>query len=373
MTEIEERIWQWFLKRTKNTSSGKVRTKGVMAELRKNVLDDPVTLRKALVLLQKDGHIDYTSDDRGEPIGSYIAVVQPSESISAHVRRWSAMIETARLNSNDITALLPLAETISDFTESDMEHLLNSLLMLRQDQDKLVGQPAYLVSAEYLLGSSKILTNLPKRALSAFGIDPRRFPSHPLYVIVAGCASPETVVLVENPAAFERAIATRAVECCAFIATFGFGLSNAQEDYGNQLAGMVENRFSHTVTLRREGASCPEASDLLGHENITFWGDLDLAGIEIYLRLKNSIPRLRLSALYGCMAESIADPAKSHPYAKIVGKERQPSMTRSSVITDHVANRLLEICKTRGVDQEQVSALEIEQHGHYALTMNGLP
>ncbi len=367
MSEIDERVRQWFIKRAKSSSTGKVLTKGVMARLRADVLDDPLALRKALVLLRDDGHLDFTPDERGEPVSSYIAVIQPEEATPAHVRRWLDVIAAAGLAPNDTAALLQLGDTIADLAGSDMGHLLNGLLRLRDDQNELVGQPVYLVSAEYLLGSSKLLTSLPRRALKAFGIDPCCFPSHPLYVVVAGCAIPETVVLVENPASFERAVATRAVERCAFVATFGFGLSNAQEDYGNQLAGMVEDRFSHAITLRREGASCPDARDLLSHENITFWGDLDLAGIEIYQRLKKAIPGLRLSALYGGMVEAAAHPARSHPYAKATGKERQPTMPRASAICDVVAIGLLEACKARCVDQEYVSAQEIEKHAHQEL------
>ena len=95
MPEIEGRVRQWLLKRTRTSSTGKVLTKGIMAKLRKEVLDDPVALRRALLLLREDRHIDFTSDDRGEPVGSYITVVQPVEDIPAHVRHWSAVIEAA--------------------------------------------------------------------------------------------------------------------------------------------------------------------------------------------------------------------------------------------------------------------------------------
>ncbi len=107
------------------------------------------------------------------------------------------------------------------------------------------------------------------------------FPSHPLY-IVAGCASPGTEVLVENPAALELAVTTTAIECCAFIATFGFGLSEVSEDFGNQLVGMVEQHFLNAVILLREGSKTPSITWLFAHPNITFWGDLDTASMQIY-------------------------------------------------------------------------------------------
>ena len=168
-----------------------------------------------------------------------------------------------------------------------------------------VGRHRFLVSAQYLMGSSKLLDELPSSALRAFGISVDTFPSHPLYVVVAGCSSPETVILVENPAAFEMAVSTKAMNQCAFVATFGFGLSKSQEDYGNQLACMVEDHFAKAITLTREGSRCPSARELLNHPRITFWGDMDVAGVQIFLRLRKFIPALRLSALYQPMVTSL--------------------------------------------------------------------
>lgn len=371
MPEFEERIQQWFFKRTKGNSTGKVLTKGVMGRLRAEVINDPVAIRKALMLLREDGHLEFSSDDRGEPVSSYITVTKPVQDVQEYVLRWSfALEDKGGISQADIDALLPMADTIQDLSRDDMGLLLDGLVRLRQDQAKLLGQPAYLVSARYLLGSSKMLNSLPKRYLKIFGIDPQKFPSHPLYVVVAGCASPKTVVLVENPAAFEMAISTQAVNRCAFIATFGFGLSTAEDDYGKQLANMVEERFSGAITLTREGSTCPSAKALLNHPSITFWGDLDIAGIEIYLRLRKAIPNLQLSALYKPMAASVGDPPQSHPYVKAVSKERQPTMPRSVLKDDPVATGLLNICISRGVDQEQVSPLDIELLAPFALEID---
>lgn len=369
MPELDERIRQWLLKRAKSNASGKILTKGVMRKLRAEVMDDPVSLRKTLSRLRNEGHIEFTSDDRGEPISSYIEVAKPVQATPDHVLRWTSVLIGGGLGEDDVTALTPIADTLSDLSEIDMENLLDGLVKLRNDQTGLIGRPAFLVSAEYLLGSSKLLTNLPRRALKAFGIDPSRFPSHPLYVVVAGPAAPDAVVLVENPAALERAVSTKAIERCAFIATFGFGLSNAEEDYGNQLAGMVEDSFTHAITLRRAGSACPDARDLLSHGNITFWGDLDPAGIEIYLRLKKTVPKLRLSRLYKPMTELVAHPKQSHPYVQSVGKERQTSMSKSDLDGDTAASWLRGLCTSRGVDQEAVSVSDIENLAQLPLSI----
>jgi hypothetical protein len=184
---------------------------------------------------------------------------------------------------------------------------------------------------------------------------------------VAGCPNPETVVLVENPAAFELAVTTQAIRKCAFIATFGFGLSKSQDDYGNQLAFMAEERFVNAITLTRQGSSCPSAKELLNHPSITFWGDLDIAGIHIYLRLKKAIPNLRLSALYEPMLASLGAVERSHPYVSAVGKSGQTAMSPLSEQTDPTAKTLISHCVLRGVDQEQVTASLIEAYAHLEL------
>jgi hypothetical protein len=269
--------------------------------------------------------------------------------------------------AHDLDALAPLSAKLASFSDSEMAHILDGLLHLRDNLSEESGRHRFLVSAKYLLASSKLLDVLPAPALRAFGISVELFPNHPLYVVVAGCSNPEAVVLVENPAAFELAVTTHAIRTCAFIATFGFGLSKSQEDYGNQLAFMAEERFANAITLTRQGSSCPTAKNLLNHSTITFWGDLDIAGIHIYLRLKKAIPNLRLSAIYEPMLASLGATGRSHPYVSAVGKSGQMTMTTHPEHTDTSAQTLLSRCLLRGVDQEQVTASLIETYAPFEL------
>lgn len=367
MPELEDRVWQWLLKRVKGSASGKVLTKGLMAKLRSQVINDPVAIRKALMLLRDDGHIQFTPDERGEPVSSYITVIKPAEQVPPHVESWSSVLEEKGLAQTDIEVLMPAADAVSDLSQNDMKRLLDGLVRLRHDQGGLHGQPAYLISAKYLLGSSKLLTGLPARSIKAFGIDPSRFPAHPPYVVVGGCARPQTVILVENPAAFELAVKTPAAEQCVFVATFGFGLSKTQNEYGNQLAGLVESQFQNAIGLVREPSVCPPTRELLAHPRITFWGDLDTAGVHIYLRLKRRLPQLELSALYQPMLDSITDPERSHPYAAVTGKTGQADMQNACPDQEGKARWLLGQCQSRGVDQESVSAEDICCYAEHAL------
>jgi hypothetical protein len=274
--------------------------------------------------------------------------------------RWLAVMTHKGIVAHDLDALAPLSAKLASFTDFEMAHILDGLLHLRDKLPDESGQHRFLVSAKYLLASSKLLDVLPALALRAFGISVDDFPNHPLYVVVAGCSNPEAVILVENPAAFELAVRTQAIRKCAFIATFGFGLSKSQEDYGNQLAFMAEERFANAITLTREGTSCPSARELLNHPMITFWGDLDVAGIQIFERLANKIPQIRLSALYTPMIEAINNPHSRHPYVSAVGKSGQKEKYFGQALRQD-AKFIRAYCELWAVDQEIVSGHDIEK------------
>lgn len=329
-----------------------------------------LSVRQAFARLAKAGWLEGVAPD-GTPIG-HIKVTGPvpKPPTDPALERWLAAIDAADLPEQDRKAILPLASRLADCLHEDLVHVAEGLIRLRAALPDEEGRHHFLVSARYLLGSSKLLDALGGHALKTFGIDVACFTSHPLYVVVAGAEKPKTVVLVENPAAFELAVSSSAIQHCAFVATFGFGLSKSQEDYGNQLAGMVEDRFVHAITLRREGATCPDAGTLLTHPNVTFWGDLDPAGIEIYLRLKKSIPKLQLSALYEPMAKCVKNSKRSHPYVQSTRKEGQSSMSRTAAPGVETAALLIDLCATRGVDQETVTITEIEAHAQSVLLLS---
>jgi hypothetical protein len=238
------------------------------------------------------------------------------------------------------------------------------------NQPTLFGKPQFLVSAKHLLGSSKLLSSLPSRALKSFGIEIERFTPHPRYVVAGGCANPDSVILIENPAAFELAMSTNAVKRCAFVATFGFGLSKQGEDYGNQLAEMVKSKLNETITLIREGSDCPPANVLLTHQNITFWGDLDMAGMQIFERLAADVPQIQLSALYKPMIEAIHGAEQRHPYVMATGSGKpgqKPSQTSRQDV-----EKMLTFCEHYAVDQEIILPEEIELLAHQTLDISAL-
>lgn len=342
-----------------------LRPTGLIESLAASTGEAALTMRQALARLAREGWIEGVGPD-GTPFAQIRILGEiPAPPPNPDLERWALVLEAAQLGEKDREALLPLHQKLSAFEARDQERILAGLLRLRDRQVDETGQARYVVSARHLIGSSKLLDELPAAALRAFGIAVDRFPGHPLYVVAAGCAEPEAVVLIENPAAFEMAAATEAARRCAFIATFGFGLSKSQEEYGNQLASLVEGGLSGAITLTREGSACPSAKSLLERPNLFFWGDLDPAGVQIYLRMKKTIPGLRLSALYLPMLEAL-DGEGAHPYVSGTGKAGQIQM-RIRAEGDALAESLLARCADRGVDQETVSPEQIERFAARAL------
>lgn len=331
-----------------------LRPAGLSETLTRMTGEDPISVKQALGRLSREGWLEGVSDD-GVPFARVRILGEiPKEPMNPVQSSWIDAMREASFSDNEVQALTGCWKNLDGFSQKDMIAIANGLFRLRDEQETLNGLPTYIVSSRYLLGSSKLLDRMGVRALGAFGIDVTHFQSHPPYIVVAGSHRPETVILVENPAAFELAITTEAVRECSFVATFGFGLSKTTEDYGNQLAGIVESRFQDAITLVREGSSCPPVRELLSCPKITFWGDLDPAGIAIYLRLKRNLPLFCLSAIYQPMVKMLADPVRSHPYVDGVGKAGQAAMTTIQTEIDEKASWLLEQCRIRGVDQEAV-------------------
>jgi len=326
-----------------------------------------IEVRRGLKGLHELGEIKASLDPSGEPLSNVGLHLSP-EPVSKIEEEWQVVLENAGLPTQDQETLMPLHKALDGFSSEELKYLLAGLLRLREEQAQWYERPTFLVSAKYFLGSSKLLTSLPGRAIKAFGIETDRFSTHPPYVVAGGCTNPDLVVLIENPAAFELAMSTNAAKHCAFIATFGFGLSKQGEDYGYQLAGMVKSRFNDAITLIREGSDCPPAKVLLTHPNIAFWGDLDIAGMQIFERIAAEVPQILLSALYKPMIETIHDTARRHPYVMATGSGKPGQKLFQTNRPD--VQKLLAYCENYAVDQEIVTPEQIELLASQALALS---
>jgi hypothetical protein len=78
---------------------------------------------------------------------------------------------------------------------------------------------------------------------------------------------------------------------------------------------------------RVAGTPPPTLADAVAVGTCSFWGDLDLAGLDIFIKLRGLVPHLALSALYGPMLAAAADNATNHPYCALVDKAGQVETT----------------------------------------------
>lgn len=331
-----------------------LRPRDFIERLQKDTKLHIIEIREGLKALRKDGEIIAEWSSNNEPLSMIQLNLAPLPKSDTEIKWTETISESRELSDIDREALLGLHSALNGIEEADMRHLLAGLINLKNKQHEYIGQPMFNVSAEFLLGSSKLLGVLPSLSLKAFGIDRDKFISHPSYLVVAGPPNPKAVVLVENPHAFELAVSSGAAKEAAWIVTFGYGLSKSKEDYGKQLSEIVTQSTTREIkTLVRYG-NPPPLEDLFSYVNLFFWGDLDKEGIRIYERIRKKLPQIRLSALYKPMIAAVTDSKTSHPYVEAVGKEGQEPL-KDELFTA----QLLKACEIRAVDQEIVKASEI--------------
>lgn len=333
---------------------------GLLKRLAEKTAADPVDVKLGLGRLARQDIVTGVSH-HGEPFGrvSLNLPVCPREE-PASLMRWRRALRAGGLAEQEVEALCPCHEHLNDFPESDSERLVDGLSRLRADQAAVKGTPRFILSARYLLGSSKLLNYLPAAALRAFGIDIDAIPDAPPYVLTAGPANPEGVLLIENPHSFEEAVASGCAKKMALVATFGYGLSRSGDAFGKSLVASVMDA-DVLVPLIRYG-NPPTPAVLLKHPRIFFWGDLDREGLRIFASLKRRLPNLRLSRLYVPMVEAMQR-GDCHPYVKATAKDKQGMVAANCEGSMELAPH----CVGRAVDQEIVSRSDIAALAYYSL------
>lgn len=254
------------------------------------------------------------------------------------------------LTANTLEAMYSLWPAVSDWPAAQYDALIYELLWLRRQPS---AQTLYLTSAAGRLASSKLLSALPKPALRDLGIAVDSLLTAPVCFLIAGAAEPETVVLVENRNAFERAIACSQDLPVAWISTYGFGA--AALDAGERMVDGLEGAAA--VSATRLG-SPPPLADLLCHPSIRLWGDLDVAGLQIFMRARRRLPALSLSGLYAPMLAHL-EAGGGHPYVSLTGKGGQ---NLANTCADPDIAPLLAACRARAVDQEWLQPDDIRNH-----------
>lgn len=305
-------------------------------------------VRHTLLGLAQAGLVDRIGPS-GDGLGR-VTILQhlPEQStpLPQHEREWSELLASRDLDPVLGTALADSGTAFVGLSRNDMEHLLDGVLRLIADRDQFAGRDPYEISAKYLLGSSKILGKLGKVLLAA-GVSESLFGTRPRHLLGAGPAQSNFTLLVENPECFERLVGLGIAQRITVIATYGYGIT---------WSGIgVEGRLDRIKIARVAGAPPPTLAEAVAADTCCFWGDLDLAGLEIFVKLRGLVPHLALSALYGPMLIAITESATSHPYCVLVEKLGQIE----AINRDGVVSRLAVACRLRSVDQEYVSDPDI--------------
>lgn len=304
-------------------------------------------VRHNLLALAQAGIIDNigpTGDGLGR-VNIHQRLLEEPPSLSEHEREWRGLISSKGLNPVLEVALAEIGILLAGLSRSDMQHLLDGFFRLVAEREQLAGRDPYEISAKYLLGSSKILGKLGK-ALAAAGVSASSFGNRPRYMLGAGPTQSRFTLLVENPECLERVVALGVAERITVIATYGYGIS---------WSGLsVEGRLDH-IKIARVASTPPATLKEAVAVETCFWGDLDSAGLDIFLKLRELVPHLALSALYRPLLDAAAVASTSHPYCSLVEKFGQITM-----FGNHGAEtRLAMACRFRSVDQEFVSSADI--------------
>lgn len=323
--------------------------KGLDKRLGKKTSLSILEVRACLLELRKREWVRSAAwDERGFPLAK-LEVLLPPEPLRPYEQNWVNALKLSNLSEEDQSILMPAAKTIRDMLSDEMSALIKGLENLRKDQQSLKGGRLFDVSAHYLLNSSKLLKSLPNRVLAEFGIDLDLFAGPPRYVVVAGTRNPKATVLVENPHSFEAAVIADHNQDFCWISAYGYGLSKQDESYGEQLAEIVSDGQGVITLARREMYVSLHDALAQSPDNLYFWGDLDLSGLDIYGRLKTVLPTLQLSPLYKPMID-ILKQGGGHSYSG-VQKERQ---TLGTFPFEEIKD-LAVLVESKGVDQESIA------------------
>jgi hypothetical protein len=347
MSDHADRLYAWLLKRSAGSSSRKMRAAGLLPSAVAALGLDVVDARTAFRMLRIDERVEYTPDISGLPYTGYLQVKVPAVVEPLSLTRWKQALSADEIEQGLHDALLPAHETLADLGDDDLALLVAGLVRVRATARHEPCTFGFALSARELLGSSKLLDRMPLAARRLLGV--AELPSTPRYLVAAGPARPEGVLLIENSTTFEDAVRAGFHTDMLLIAAYGYGL-NLMTDSASGWALVDSITSGRCEVLRRSGQDF-DLPALLHHPRLHFWGDLDREGLRIALALRSRLPQLTLSALYEPMRSLVASPAHSHPYSIACGKANQlPWQTCG----DSTIDALAALCAVRAVDQEAI-------------------
>ena len=235
--------------------------------------------------------------------------------------------------------LLKFAGLFTGLSAADITFVLQGMLQCKKEA---INCDPIFASAANILGSAKALNNL-RGAARNIGMEWPIDAYGELYVLTAGPARPNAIVLIENIRSFTAFARSRHAKYAVGVAAFGYGLT--MENFGNRLAtGQIVacRAYGDTVNLY----------DAISQLPAFFWGDLDREGVRIFESLRRQIPDLALSAAYASMDKRLTNPQLCHPYHALFEKDGQRVISGATPEATYLARR----CSDRAVDQEALGS-----------------
>lgn len=301
-----------------------------------------LNVRQGLSALAKEELLFGVRPD-GFIVGKLGWMVQPVIEVSPELAQWRIILEHNKksLTQEQYDALYNGNKVILELSAEQQRTLLTGLIKLSRDQSE---NDPYLLSAKYLLGSSKAFDKLGKKITSHFRPE-TDLSSRVQYVLTAGPEAPkepEAIIIIENMSNFTAFQSSPEVQKALAICSFGYGIST--DRIGERL---LDGSLSPCPAVGPK----PDLEHLFKTVPCYFWGDLDKAGLDIYLSLKNALPELKISAAYEVMAEKLQGSNTCHSYDALSDKKGQKSPRKTS---DENVLFLASLCEEKAVDQEAI-------------------
>lgn len=360
MDEVVGPLLVW-LRRTSGPKGRKLLAADVASRAAKALRTDLVSVYDALRQLRSSELVSYKPDTMGIPYAGYLTVVPAEVDVSASETAWREALAAVK-DDAQLADALAVSHALFDGLEAlDMHHVVQGLIRIRGVAASLEDEFGFSVSAQHILGSSKVLSRLPLATLRLLGVD--RLPSTPRYLVVAGPPQPVAVLFIENTTSFEVAVKAGLDAQVALVAAYGYGL-NMMSDSSAGLALLESVRSRGCEVLSRTGSG-HSLDQLFGHPRMFFWGDLDREGLRIAMALRQHLPQLELSGLYAPMRALGARRESSHPYVGLSGKALQAAWIPAG---DSLLDGLAAACNDRAVDQETLDVRQYKPLAHVGLT-----
>jgi hypothetical protein len=326
----------------------------------------PLEVEEGIRELHRRGLLSFQANARGQPVSTYVEFIREEVSIPPTEACWAASLLREGFNADAIASLNHMSSRLDGMAEADIQVLAMCLGTLRNAfRNRVPDDSGSNVSARAIMGSAKVISRIPAKAMLLLGLDASLQNPSPRYIIHAGpdqAVRPDITLLIENPQAFENAVIAGLADRMSLVCTFGFALT-----YLGHLKpiGAMTKLHEQPIVLQRSGRY-RNVAELFNAPQIQFWGDLDIGALKIFMACRSAAPNLQLSAIYKAMEPLLLDPIRSHPYAELFDKEGQ---SRLSAFPEQVTNlepgvqALFRRCVHRGVDQEVVDKSDIAQFG----------